>query len=52
MGYLPVSSGQKLMHNMVAITSRNNVTGNSFFREIASYLEFLFIETSVVLLVF
>ena len=38
MGYLPVSSRQKLMYNMVAIASRNNVTGNGLFREIASYL--------------
>ena len=37
MGYLPMSSGQKLMHNMVAITSKNNVTGNGLFHEIASY---------------
>ena len=29
------------MHNMVAITSRNNVTGNGLFREIASYLSLI-----------
>ena len=40
MGYLPMSSGQKLMHNMVATTSRKNVTENGLFREIASYSTF------------
>ena len=33
-----MSGRQKMMHNIVAITSKNNVTGNGLFREIASYL--------------